>query len=191
VHHELAAHAARVLLRTPSRTLDAAALYARVSRETGICCGASLFLDRLQAEPDRFAILPPAQDVDEEGCWSDVERLAYAPALAPAGLGRWPLVTLCDDPEEARPGSGRPGSDGALAGCFAGALAGAGAGADAGAGPEAESAKALPPCAEPLRDVHRSVAELLRTAGADTELRSAAGAAVAALDRMIWQQQRS
>ncbi|HSJ26255.1 MAG TPA: hypothetical protein VK929_16365 [Longimicrobiales bacterium] len=163
---ELLDHAARVLYHTPARVLDASTLYDRVRRETGIECGIRLFLDRLQAAAHRFAVLPATADLDPAGAWSEVERMAYASGLAAAGLCRWPLVSLC---EVSEPGEAETTGHGS------------GLAPDQAAIPRS----AGPDPADPLREVHRSVAELLRSGGPDPLLRDAVGAAVAALDTAI------
>lgn len=162
---ELLDHAARVLQHTPAHILDAGALYDRVRRETGIECGISLFLVRLQAASHRFALLPGPADLDPLGAWSDVERMAYTSGLAAAGLSRWPLVTLCESVEPGQspdPGSHSPDTPPAPRDSI---------------GPAA--------AADSLGDVHRSVAELLRSAAGDPLLRDAVGTAVAALDTAL------
>jgi hypothetical protein len=153
---EVVEHAARILCSLPGRTLDARLLYERVSRDTGVACGLQLFLDALSANQERFAMLHPAMPPGDSTAWTAAERLAYAPALAAAGMGSAPLVTLFEDPAGT-------GDDDALIGVV----------------PYRRDRDAA------LADVHRSVAELLRAHGRDPDLREAASAAMAALDPSV------
>jgi hypothetical protein len=97
VHNELVEHAARVLRQATDGALDAAALYDRVSRETGILCGVRLMLDRLAAHPGRFALLPPHAALGDIHVWDAPDRAAYGAALSSSEPGSWPIVTLCEE----------------------------------------------------------------------------------------------
>jgi hypothetical protein len=148
VQTELIEHAARVLERTPCRTLSARSLYDRVSRETGGRGGLGQFLDALRSCPDRFAVIPAASGLVDAAGWTERERRRYADVL-PGSVSAQPLVTLCEPPPAAYD-----------------------------AVPPADSHHAQ---GAELLDVHRSVAELLRSAGDDPALRTSVAAAVAAL----------
>jgi len=154
LHDELVDHAARVLRRAADGALDAAALYDRISRETGILCGVRLMLDRLSAQPARFTILPAQAALGGTTAWEPSDRAAYGLALTSALPDAWPIVTLCEEQEPgAAPDRQRPG------------VAEAAPAEDAG-----------------LRDMHRSLAALLRSPGADPGLLYDVSSAVAALD---------
>lgn len=96
MHNELVEHAARVLRGTDG-ALDAATLYDRVSRETGILCGVRFMLDRLAAHPGRFALLPPQAALGDIHAWDAPDRLAYGAVLASSTPASWPIVTLCEE----------------------------------------------------------------------------------------------
>jgi hypothetical protein len=96
VDRELVEHAARVLRTEPGRTMEARALYDRVSRETGIRCGASLLLQKLRNCPDRFSLLPGPGGGLDACSWSDAERRSYAGLLPLLEQAAPSLVALCE-----------------------------------------------------------------------------------------------
>jgi hypothetical protein len=171
VQSELTDHAARVLERMPSRTLDARALYDRVSRDTGIRCGLGPFLDALRSSTHRFALLPAPPPLVDVAGWTESERRRYASALPAAGQTQ-PLVTLCEPAPvgDALTSATRAGDSLLRAPPAAGTLP-----------PATRAEAAEQTLADELPDVHRSLAELLRGAGHDPGLHAAIGEAMSAL----------
>lgn len=84
---------ARLIGQEPARSLDAVSLHRRACRELGLDLTMSQLLQALEAEPDRFRVLPPTALPDHG--WCETDRLRYREALQEAGIG-CPVVTVSE-----------------------------------------------------------------------------------------------